>query len=309
MKKRLDINKMITDRLIGRIRATKTLPWKKPWSSPNLVPKNLVSKKNYRGVNAFLLHAMGYESPYWLTMKQANALGGKIRKGEHATPVVFWKFFEPEDENASKDDQPQKRYALLRYYRVFNAVQCDGLKVENGAATATKQSSDRSTAAEVIQGMPNAPTTLFGYRNACYRKAIDRIHMPTKDRFKSTDGFYATLFHELAHSTGHSSRLNRKSLMESKGFGSDPYCHEELVAEMAAGFLCGHCGILAKVEENSAAYLKHWVEKLEADPSLLLKAGSQAQKAFDYIIGEAESKNPDTVITQQPAGTVMAPVN
>ncbi len=292
MKKRSDINRMITERLIERIRATKNLPWKKPWSSPELVPRNLISKKNYRGINAFLLHAMGYESPFWLTMKQANALGGKVRKGEHSTPVVFWKFFEPEEDDNVQEDQPPRRYAMLRYYRVFNAAQCDGLKVENGPPAATKQSSDRSTAAEVIQGMPNPPTILFGYRQACYRKTIDRIHMPTKDRFDSSDSFYETLFHECSHAVGHSSRLNRKSLMESKGFGSELYSQEELVAEMTAGFLCGHCGILAKVEENSAAYLKHWIEKLEADPSLLLKAGSQAQKAYDYITGYEPAPTP-----------------
>ncbi len=133
--------------------------------------------------------------------------------------------------------------------------------------------------------------------------------MPARKSFDSEDSFFATLAHELSHATGHPSRLNRKSLMDTKGFGTESYSQEELTAEMCAGFLCGHCGILAKVEENSAAYLKHWIEKLEADPSLLLKAGSQAQKAFDYIIGEPVPKNPETVKTQQPAGAVVAPVN
>jgi len=133
MKKRTDINKMITERLIERIKQSGSLPWKKPWSSPDLMPCNLISKKNYRGVNAFLLFAMGYESPYWLTLRQVNALGGKVRKGEHSTPVVFWKFFEPDED---EENEKSKRYALLRYYRVFNAAQCEGLKVQNSGVKA-----------------------------------------------------------------------------------------------------------------------------------------------------------------------------
>ncbi len=306
MKKRTDINKMITDRLIERIRSSGTLPWKKPWSSPEFVPTNLISKKPYRGVNAFLLHAMGYESPYWLTMNQVNGLGGKVRKGEHATPVVFWKFFDAEDDKETENDPAKKRYAMLRYYRVFNAVQCDGLKVQNVPLNAELSPSDRSRAFEVIRDMPNPPTILYGYRQACYSRSADRVCMPHKSSFDSMDQFFSCLFHECSHATGHTSRLNRKSLMESKGFGSEPYSQEELVAEMTAGFLCGHCGILATVESNTAAYLKHWIEKLEADPSLLLKAGSQAQKAFDYIVG---TPTPETVPTTKTTGAVMAPVN
>jgi antirestriction protein ArdC len=291
MKKRMDINKMITERLIERINESGSLPWKKPWSTPDLMPCNLISKKNYRGINAFLLFAMGYDSPWWLTMKQVNSLGGKVRKGEHSTPVVFWKIFEPDDDEQT-EETPKRSYAMLRYYRVFNAVQCTGLKVQNVGSTAPETPSDRSTAYEVAQGMPDRPEVKFGHKQASYNRVTDQVKMPAQTRFHSPDEFFATLFHELAHSTGHSSRLNRKSLMESKGFESEPYSHEELVAEMAAGFLCGHCGILASVENNSAAYLKHWIEKLEAEPSLLLKAGSQAQKAFDYITGESKTPAP-----------------
>lgn len=306
MKKRTDINKMITERLIERIRSSGTLPWKKPWSSPDLMPRNLISNKPYRGVNAFLLYMMGYDSPCWLTMKQVNTLGGKVRKGERSTPVVFWKIFE--DDETDEPDGKTKRYAMLRYYRVFNTVQCEGLKRKNMALTATETPSDRSTASKVIRGMPDKPEIKFGYKRASYNRVSDQVKMPMKVRFESADEFYATLFHELAHSTGHSSRLNRKWLVEGKGFGSDPYCHEELVAEMTSGFLCGHCGILNQVEANSAAYLKHWIDKLEAEPSLLLKAGSQAQKAFDYIIGE-ETPVAKTVKTPKTPGAAMAPVN
>lgn len=281
--KRKDINKMITERLIERIQVSGTLPWKQPWSSQSLMPRNLISKKHYRGVNAFLLYAMGYESPHWLTMHQVNALGGKVRKGEHSTPVVFWKFFEPEDDDSG--EQPKKRYAMLRYYRVFNSAQCQGLRTKRVLLSASESLPDRSRAAEVIRDMPDSPEIKYGHRRASYNRISDEVKVPLKRSFHSEDEFYATLFHELAHSTGHISRLNRKSLMGSAGFGSEPYSQEELVAEMTAGFLCGHCGIFNSVEDNSAAYLQHWINKLQAEPSMLLKAGSQAQKAFDCITG------------------------
>lgn len=104
------INEMITARLIERITATGELPWKKPWTSLSLMPKNLVTKKNYRGVNVFLLHMLGYSSPYFMSMKQINAMGEKIRKGEKSCPVVFWKFMDKD-----KADPESKSYCLLRY--------------------------------------------------------------------------------------------------------------------------------------------------------------------------------------------------
>jgi antirestriction protein ArdC len=279
---RKNINQLITDRLIERIQATGTLPWKKPWSSPNEVPRNLISGKPYRGVNAFLLYAMGYACPCWLTMRQANALGGRVRKGEHACPVVFWKFFD-EDEEDANTEKP-KRYALLRYYSVFNASQCDGLDGKLPEKGSSDSVCRLDEAERLVQQMPDPPQIRYDSRRASYSPQLDRIRMPPRECFTSETGFYEALFHELIHSAGHSKRLNRKGLMELKSFGSEAYSQEELVAEMGSAFLCGHCGILRQTEENAAAYLKHWLDQLKADPSMLVRAGSQAQKAFDYIL-------------------------
>lgn len=282
---RKDINRMITDRIIERIRTTGTLPWKKPWRSPDEVPRNLITGKAYRGVNAFLLHAMGYVGPCWLTMNQVNALGGKVRKGEHACPVVFWKFF---DEVADTPDTPgpNKRYALLRYYSVFNTEQCEGLKGKVPLIVPAKPFSALDEAERLVRHMPDLPEIRHDSRKASYLPQLDTIRMPPRALFTSEAGYYDALFHELTHSTGHSKRLNRKGLMEMQLFGSEPYSQEELVAEMGAAFLCGHCGILTKMEANSTAYLKHWLERLKADPSILIPAGAQAQKAYDYITGD-----------------------
>ena len=119
----------------------------------------------------------------------------------------------------------------------------------------------------------------------------DVVRMPAKDTFKSSESLYSVLFHELAHSTGHETRLNRLAVGKATVFGSEEYSKEELVAEMGAAFLCGHCGILNGTETNSAAYLQSWLNALKADPSMLVKAGSQAQKAFDYITNTSANEN------------------
>ena len=279
------INEMITQKMIERISATGTLPWRKPWVSQDARPQNLVSRKPYRGVNAFLLHMMGYAQPYFLTMKQANQLGAKIRKGEKSIPVVFWKFVEP-DEN--KDDPEQRGYAMLRYYHVFNVAQCEGLP-EGKVPKLDKPNREVcpiAAAERLIEDMPNKPEIDYNHSYAAYSPLADAVHMPSPDMFLGDEGFYSTLFHELVHSTGHKSRLARKGVVDLNRFGSHEYSKEELVAEMGATFLCGHCGILPQVEDNSVAYLNGWLERLKADPSMLVSAGQQAQKAYDYIVAK-----------------------
>ena len=120
------VYEIITDRIV-RLLEDGVVPWRRPWAGPDDAPKNVVSRKDYRGVNAFLLSAMGYESPYWLTFKQAKALGGSVRKGERSTPVVFWKWIERASEDPETGETETKKIPLVRYYNVFNAEQCDGL--------------------------------------------------------------------------------------------------------------------------------------------------------------------------------------
>ena len=280
------INKMITARLIERIKATGSLPWKKPWTSVSLMPKNLITGKNYRGVNVFLLHMLGYASPYFLSMKQVNALGGKVRKGETACPIVFWRFIE------AKEEAPdQKGYAMLRYYRVFNVAQCDGLPESKvPVVEITKREHTPLEAAEqLVREMPSPPRIGTGRTLASYSPSLDTVSMPRSEWFATGEEYYGALFHELSHSTGHATRCARKSIMDPSGFGSHAYSQEELVAEMSAAFLCGWCGILLTTEKNQAAYLRGWLKQLKADPSMLIKAGCQAQKAFDYIMGAEET--------------------
>jgi antirestriction protein ArdC len=267
----------ITERIVGLLEQG-TVPWHKPWRVQTGLPRNLVTKKAYRGINPFLLMAAGYESPQWLTFRQAVQLGGSVKKGEKACPVVFWKHLEV----AGKEAGEVEKIPLLRMYFVFNVAQCEGLKtvpvVEETAFVATEPG-------EIVAKMPQPPVIKHGMKQAFYSPSDDTVGMPEPKRFDTEDGYHSTLFHELVHSTGHEKRLKRVSITERNGFGSNPYCKEELVAELGSAFLCGHAGIMERTIDRSAAYLQGWLNQLKEDKTLIVYAAAQAQKGADFILG------------------------
>ena len=267
----------ITER-IETLLAAGVVPWHKPWKASTGLPRNLITQKPYRGINVFLLMAMGYESPHWLTFRQAIKLGGSVKKGEKSCPVVFWKQMEVTD----KESGEVENIPFLRLYHVFNAAQCEGLK----AASASEEVPFAVTsAAEIVAKMPQPPKIKSGMSHAFYQPVNDTVGMPERKRFETEDAYHATLFHELVHSTGHESRLKRQSIMERNGFGSMPYCKEELVAELGSAFLCGQAEIVDRTIDNSAAYIEGWLDSLKDDPTLIVYAAAQAQKAADFILG------------------------
>ena len=272
----------ITERIVTLLEQG-TVPWHKPWTVKTGLPRNLVTQKPYRGINVFLLLAMSYESPHWLTLRQANQLGGSVKKGEKACPVVFWKQMKTEDKESDKPQKPP----LLRLYHVFNVTQCDRLKCapEEIPMAVTKP-------AEIVAKMPQPPVVKHGMTKAYYSPHEDCVGMPERERFDGEAGYYATLFHELVHSTGHEKRLKRASIAERNGFGSDPYCKEELIAELGSAFLCGYADIVDRTIDNSAAYLEGWLQQFKNDRTLIVYAAAQAQKAADFILGRtfAESE-------------------
>src|ERR1035437_419035 len=268
----------ITDRITALLEQG-TVPWHKPWTAKTGFPRNFVSQRPYRGINVFLLHAMSYESPLWITFRQASALGGSIRKGEKACPVVFWKQLAIENKESGETD----KIPMLRYYHVFNASQCDGLKIGTEPVEAPVNGIIKPD--EIVANMPQPPSIKHGMAHAYYAPREDCVGVPARERFERTEDYYSTVFHELVHSTGHEKRLNRSTLTESAGFGSNPYCKEELIAEMGAAFLCGQAEIGERTIDNSAAYLNGWLEQLRHDKMLIVQAAAQAQKAADYILG------------------------
>jgi antirestriction protein ArdC len=280
----LNVYEIITDRIIKSLEGG-IVPWRKSWKS--VAPRNLISKKPYRGVNVFLLGTAPYASPYWLTFRQAKGKGGSVRKGERGTPVIFWKVFDDDGEKFS-------RPPILRYYTVFNAEQCDGIEVPKSEDDGESLTFEPIEACEqIVRGYATCPPIEHGGDKASYNPNFDRINMPPREHFSSEEEYYATLFHEMAHSSGHARRLNRDGITNIGSFASHSYSLEELIAEMTSSFLCGESGILNLTIENSAAYIGSWVKRLQSNPKWLVQAGGQASKASDYILGR------DKVVEQE----------
>jgi antirestriction protein ArdC len=268
---------VITDRILALLEQG-TVPWQQPWDSTLGLPRNLFSQRPYRGINIWLLTAMGFASPFWATFHQVKAAGGSVRKGEHGVPVVFWKVYDHKDTDTGT---PEKRF-VLRQYTVFNAVQLDGVAVPEITILAHRFT-PIERCAYLVDAMPQRPAILHGHQRACYTPATDTLYLPSPTCFQSPEAYYATVFHELVHAVGHRSRLNRPTLMDLCLFGDPTYAKEELVAEMGAAYLCGVCGIANATIDTSAAYLQSWMAVLRHDPTMLVQAAAQAQKAADYI--------------------------
>src|SRR6266853_3325199 len=270
---------IVTDQILKQLESG-VAPWRKPWRAEP--PCNLVSGKEYRGINPFLLASQGYGSRYWLTFNQASKLGGHVRKGEKSSIVTFWNIGEEKTVRDADGNEHKSKSFLLRFYRVFNLEQTEGIADKLGLGNATPRIPSIEACESIVNNMPNAPRMEQSDR-AWYRPSTDSIGMPSRSLFNSSEEFYSTLFHELTHSTGHASRVGREGIEQLNTFGSESYSKEELVAEMGAAMLCGIRGIERTTLSNSAAYLKAWIDRLKSDSKLLVSAASQAQKACDYI--------------------------
>lgn len=284
MSEKQDTYERITNRVIAALKEG-TVPWHKPWKSLG-APRNLQSKRPYRGINVFILMLSPYSSPFWTTYKKASEMGGQVRKGEKGTTVVFWKRLEVDD----RDNPGEKKtIPLLRGYTVFNAEQIDWndeaqAKIDKLHAEAKQIDFEPVEEAQrVIDEMQNAPEIMHNGSGASYNWRDDVVSLPKQETFESVESYYSTAYHELSHSTGHEKRIGR--IKDWSLFGSDPYAKEELVAEMTAAFLCGAAGIEGDFDQ-SAAYIANWLKKFQGDPKLVVNAAAQAQKAADYILNE-----------------------
>jgi antirestriction protein ArdC len=287
---KMNVYAVVTDKII-KLLEQNVIPWRRPWTTAGL-PRNLVSKKPYRGINLFLLPAAKYASPYWLTFKQANQLGGSVRKGENGEVIVFWKADRAANgetggdaEKPQPDQKPPRRF-VLKYFRVWNLEQCDlpQTVLDKLPRIETRQHDPIEAAERIVRDMPNPPMIQYGGSQAFYSPLSDRITLPSPECFTSAEDFYATLDHELIHAVGNPARLNRESLIQAAPFGSAVYSREELVAEMGAAFLCAEASIWPAVIANQAAYIQGWLAKLRGDTRLVVVAAAQAQRAADYVL-------------------------
>lgn len=278
----------VTARIIAALERG-TVPWRHPWRARGL--RNAVSHRPYRGINLLLLSLVsmeaGYDDARWLTYRQAEQLGGHVRRGEHGTRVVFWKW-PARDEERDGDPDDERRgpaFPLMRLYTVFNVAQCERLSLLDPESGGEFDPLKRAEA--IVSGYADGPHVFHDAEAAYYVPSRDEVHLPPRSAFRDADGYYATLFHELAHSTGHPSRLDREGYQESAPFGSPVYSREELVAEFAAAFLCQQSGVDASRLDQSAAYIASWLRALEDDRRLAVAAAGQAQRAVDHILGHA----------------------
>ena len=310
------VEEEIADRIIELLDQGELPPWEKGWrNSKSGDPVNALTMKPYRGINRWLTlitqQSMGYDDPRWLTYRQAEGLGGHVRKGEKSTSIIFWKqvSFRPREDgdetqnqtrgnkqakqaNANNGNPPDesriRTYPMLRSYRVFNVEQTQDCKVKPLPPAETTGHDPIEQAEAIIAGMPDPPEMEF-YEKANYvphyQPATDVIRVPKMDRYLNLEDYYNTVFHELTHATGHSKRLDRFSL-DANADDLHAYGREELTAAMGSAMLAAHAGIDAELVERDASYIRHWRDTINADKPMIIRSATLAQRAVDLILGE-----------------------
>lgn len=302
MKKmnRTDIQQVVTDNIIASIEQGGLMPWQCPWtkSGEQPIPYNWLTKQSYSGINILILWVrsmeLGYSTNAWLTFKQAQELGGRVRKGEKAIQCIFVKPIEVEDDKAEGVDEDGKRVILCRKpFSLFNIEQVEGL--ESLPETPSQPQYNEAEAVTAINRVAEAYCANTGVEirhggdRAYYSPALDIVKLPTT--FHEGEGYAATLAHELIHSTGNKKRFNRfdQQAEAFKGF-KESYAFEELVAEIGAAFTCAELNIQGQHEQH-VSYLDSWLKVLKSDKTFIFKAAAAASKAHNYLMrGGIESE-------------------
>lgn len=280
-----DIFAAVTDRIIDELEKG-TVPWKKPWVGTGNSCISYSTGRQYSLLNCILL---GMQAGEFITFQQALQAGGHVKKGEKSRIVVFWKPMEKENPDTGEIET----HFILRYYNVFHLSQCEGIQPRWRASMITEPGKDLKPderAEKVIRGYVDrsgVKLTIQKGDKAYYQPASDQVVVPLMSQYGEQAEYYSTLLHELTHSTGHVSRLNR--LKDVAAFGSHDYSREELVAELGSAFLMNHVGLETTSSfSNSAAYIQGWLSALKNDKRLVVSAAGAAEKAVKYILGEQE---------------------
>lgn len=294
--------KKVVDTLISFIEQDPT-QWEAGWyRAPSVSPMNGKTQKNYKGLNAFYLYVIaamkGYRDPRWLTFNQVKELGGNVRNGEKSSEVSFWTWYDKKTkkpfeaktlEGMSEEEKLEYKKKnvrpVIKFYQVFNGQQCENIPEYEVVQTPTMAEEERARQNDLIETVianSEAPIQYNGGNRAYYSPMSDSIHLPEIKDFKTMQDYYATALHEIAHSTGHESRLNRSL----KGmFGSPDYAREELRAELASVFMQTELGISVEGKhfENHGAYLASWLKAVKDNPKEFYSAASDAEKIADYV--------------------------
>ena len=284
-KAKIDVYQQLTDKIVSKLEQGE-IPWKKPWKSVQFgYPQNFISKKVYRGCNFFYTMFEDRATPYWLTYKQAKELGGQVRKGEHGIPIIYFNIFDKEVNGETKF------FPIIKKSTIFNLEQIEG--IVNPFEEEKKKFQEENLfdfnpidrCEELLASFEDkvAPYSHDNGQRAFYRPGADTITMPDKNYFFKPEGYYGVLFHEMAHSTGHTSRLDRDGIIGHHKKGSKGYAREELVAELTSAFLCSKAGIDNETVDNSAGYIQSWLGALKNDKMIVYDAMKDAFKAIEYL--------------------------
>jgi len=297
----------ITERIVEELKAGRR-PWSQPWITPHGGSlRNYNTGRPYRGINTLLLGLSmqfhGFADPRWLTLKGANRLGGRVKKGAVGTRIVFWKVIEKpvadeENENGVILDEElgktktRKIFFFARYYTVFNAEQCEGLpqESENSLRIVHSEEEENALAEQIVDLLQ--PEHRGG--GAFYIPEEDMICLPERNCFPKLGDYYLTLFHEGIHWTGHPARTGRHQIFANRFQNRRERAMEELVAEIGASFLGSAVGIPFEEGQHSE-YIGEWLSALENDSRLIISMAAHAQKAADFILKEAGIKMDEDV--------------
>lgn len=274
----MDIYKEITNRIISEMEQG-NIPWHKPWIAKGKCISHSTGKP-YSLLNQMLLGKPGE----YVTFKQCQQEGGQVKKGEKANMVVFWKWVEQKDE----ETEEVKQIPFLRYFNVFHIDQCEGLSAKYEEALECSAKADQTSEIIIAAYIQESGVKVKHEEcdNAFYSPLTDSVTLPLLEQFSETAEYYSTAFHELVHSTGHVSRLDR--LDKTAYFGNEAYSKEELIAEIGSAALVNHAGIETSASfRNSAAYIQGWLEVLKGDKRFIVSAAGKAEKAVDLILRSA----------------------
>jgi antirestriction protein ArdC len=297
-------HELIADKIIESLESNK-IPWKKPWNS--LAAANLVTKKEYRGINAILLSMVPTKYPFFATFNQIKAQGGSVLKGSKSVPVFFYSSITKNKDVETNEEKPAHNdsFWFMKQYSVFTMEQTEGVDFSMFIDPVIDFQPVMKAENLVNAFLQDQLLRIDGAQGAAYHPLKDLIVMPDKNQFHSVDSYYSTIFHEMIHSTGHEKRLKRAGFDgDFHRFGSKGYAFEELVAEFGAAMLASYCGVDTSLESGqNAAYINSWLKVIKEDPAICYKAASKAQTAVDFILkaagfnafGEDEQLNNEAV--------------
>lgn len=278
-----DIYEAVTSRIIEQLEQG-VIPWHKPWTGIQSGAISGTTGKPYSLLNQMLLGKPGE----WYTWNQIQKLGGKVRKGEKSSMVVFWKQMPIKEEDPATGEKVEHMIPMLKYFNVFHIDQTEGITAKVIDPEAIDPATDDAADAIIADYLQRSGVQLEHRQGdeAFYSPSRDRVVLPLREQFRDMAEYYSTAFHELTHSTGHRSRLDR--LSRKAFFGNEEYSREELVAEIGAAALLNHCGIeTAGSFKNSTAYIQSWLRALRNDKKMIVSASGAAAKAFELITGTA----------------------